>query len=179
LLVLQTQLSQSLSDKKRAEDEAVLLRKQIESTRSVPTTYQHAGTVDAARQPTVRIIPPDMTKKSGIPKMTSIPNVITGIVKDDQNSMLPEILITIRDKEDIPLRALKTNRLGQFAASTPLQNGVYVVEVEDPRKRFTFDRAQIPLNGGVLPPIEIRAKSKKQVDRAKLEAQIFGNQNNV
>ena len=74
----------------------------------------------------------------------------------------------------MPLRALKTNKLGQFAASTPLPNGTYFMEVEDPRDRFVFDRIQISLNGTILPAIEIVAKSQKELTRQRLEKEIFG-----
>ncbi len=84
------------------------------------------------------------------------------------------MLITVRDKDDVPLRALKTNKLGQFAASTPLPNGTYMVEIEDPKDSFVFDKIQIPLAGSVAPPIEVIAKSQKQVERDKLAREIFG-----
>ncbi len=72
------------------------------------------------------------------------------------------------------MRALKTNKLGQFAASTPLTSGVYFVEIEDPRGRFTFTRVQITLNGTVVPVLEIIAKSEKVLTREKLAQEIFG-----
>jgi hypothetical protein len=80
----------------------------------------------------------------------------------------------VKDKEGVPVRALKTNRLGQFASSTPLANGVYFVEIEDPRGRYIFDRVQITLNGSIVPAIEIIAKSQKEINRAKLAREIFG-----
>jgi HEAT repeat protein len=82
--------------------------------------------------------------------------------------------VTVKDKDGMPLRALKTNRLGQFAASTQLPNGIYFVETEDPRLRYTFDRAQITLNGSIVPALEIFAKSEKEITRAKLEKELFG-----
>ena len=87
---------------------------------------------------------------------------------------MPGVLVTVRDKEGVPLRALKTNKLGQFAASTQLPNGTYIIEVEDPRNRYLFDRAQITLNGAVMPAIEIVAKSKRDINREELSKQIFG-----
>ena len=86
--------------------------------------------------------------------------------------------MTVKDKEGVPLRALKTNRLGQFAASTQLPNGVYFVETEDPRLRYTFDRAQITLNGSIVPALEIFAKTEKEITRAKLEKELFGTTTN-
>ena len=124
--------------------------------------------------PTVKIVAPEATARAGIPRLTTFPNIVTGIVKDNVGTLLPGVLVTVRDKEGVPLRALKTNKLGQFAASTQLPDGVYVVEVEDPRQRFVFDRAQITLNGTVMPALEIAAKSVRQIEREKLSKQIFG-----
>lgn len=112
--------------------------------------------------------------KAGLPRLTTFPNVVTGIIKDHYGNLLAGMLITVRDRDDVPLRALKTNKLGQFAASTPLPNNTYIVEIEDPKGGFTFDKAQISLNGTVTPPIEVTAKSQKQVDRDKLAKEIFG-----
>jgi hypothetical protein len=112
--------------------------------------------------------------RAGLPKLTIFPNIVTGIIKDNAGTLLPGVLITVRGKDDVPLRALKTNKLGQFAASTQLPDGVYFVEVEDPRGRYNFDRAQITLNGTVMPPLEITAKSQKELNRARLAQEIFG-----
>ena len=124
--------------------------------------------------PTVKIIPPESATRAGLPRLTTFSNVVTGIVKDNVGGLLPGVLVTVRDKEGVPLRALKTNKLGQFAASTQLPNGTYLVEIEDPRNRFVFDRAQITLNGTVMPAIEIIAKSKREINREELSKQIFG-----
>lgn len=129
--------------------------------------------------PTVRVITPEATTRAGIPRLTTFSNVVTGIIKDNEGGLLPGVLVTVRDKEGVPLRALKTNKLGQFAASTQLPDGVYVVEVEDPRGRFIFDRAQITLNGTVMPALEIAAKSRRELEREKLAKQIFGQNSNT
>ncbi len=129
----------------------------------------------AAPSTSVRVIAPDAATKAGLPRLTTFPNVVTGIVRDHWGNLLPGMLITVRDRDDVPLRALKTNRLGQFAASTPLPNNTYIVEIEDPKGGFIFDKAQISLTGAVAPPIEVIAKSQKQVERDKLAREIFGN----
>jgi len=132
-----------------------------------PATTTHAG-------PTVKIISPEDAVKAGLPRLTTFPNVVTGITRDADNNLLPGVLVTVRDKDGVPVRALKTNRLGQFAASTPLLNATYFVEIEDPRGRYTFDRVQITLNGSIVPALEIIAKSQKEVAREKLAKEIFG-----
>jgi hypothetical protein len=134
----------------------------------------HVATPQIPKGPTVKIITPEGAVKAGLPRLTTFANVVTGIIKDNENNFLPGVLITVKDKDGIPLRALKTNRLGQFAASTPLANGVYFVEVEDPRNRYTFDRIQITLNGSIVPALEIIAKSQKELTRDILTKELFG-----
>jgi hypothetical protein len=111
----------------------------------------------------------------GMPSLSTYPNLIVGAVKDGERKVLPNILITIKDKNGVPLRALKTNKLGQFAAATPLPNGLYYIEIEDPLKRFTFDMAEVTLSGAVFLPIEITAKSQKEIMREQLSKALFGN----
>jgi hypothetical protein len=106
--------------------------------------------------------------------LTSYPNVVTGIIKDGSNVQLPGLIITVKDKDGVPVRALKTNMLGQFAASTPLANGTYIIEVEDPKNKYQFNRIEVTLSGLVLPPLEISAVSPRDIMRAKLTQEIFG-----
>lgn len=196
VLELQKQLTEALSQRENMEAELMRLRKQIASS-AMPTAQTTTPTVTHAAQPaaappmptpvdshsvtapsqkqtTVKIITPETAVKAGLPRLTTFPNVVTGIIKDSENNFLPGVLVTVKDKDTMPLRALKTNRLGQFAASTPLANGVYFVEIEDPRHRFRFDRVQITLNGSIVPALEIIAKSEKEINRAILEKELFG-----
>jgi hypothetical protein len=179
ILELQKQLTEVLAEKEKMENELIALRRHAtQPTLAPPPLSQTGGTRVATpqtpRQPTVKIITPEGAVKAGLPRLTTFPNVVTGITKDGDNNFLPGVLVTVKDKDGTPLRALKTNRLGQFAASTPLDNGVYFVEIEDPRLRYVFDRVQITLNGSVVPALEIIAKSQKQVNREKLAKEIFG-----
>ncbi len=179
VLELQAQLTNVLKEKTHTDDELIRLKRQIENTSSTKkaTNAEEKDLVASITNsaPTVRPFSSiDAGVRAGIPRFTSVPNVITGIVKDGAGGFLPAILITVTNADGIPMRALKTNKLGQLAASTPLPNGVYVIEIEDPRGRFTFDRAQVTLNGSVVPALEIIAKSQKQVTRDKIAQDIFG-----
>lgn len=183
ILELQKQLTEVLAQKDKMEAEVLTLRRQAANPASAPAAPTPATTAPApaapvshTKQPTVKIITPEGAVRAGLPRLTTFPNVVTGITKDSDNNMLPGVLVTVKDKDGIPVRALKTNRLGQFAASTPLSNGVYFVEIEDPRGRYAFDRVQITLNGSIVPALEIIAKSMREISRAKLAAEIFGNQ---
>lgn len=178
ILELQKQLTDVLSEKNRMEEELRSLRLRLTQSRVPPAPTKQAGfTAPQAQGPTVRVITAESAVRSGLPKLTTVPNVVTGIIKDYTSNLLPGVLVTVRDREGMPLRALKTNKLGQFAASTPLPNNTYFIEVEDPRNRFIFDRIQITLNGNVVPAIEVIAKSEKEISRKKLEQEIFGKQN--
>lgn len=178
ILELQKQLTDLLTSKQSLEKELILLRQQAAAKPTQPQqAYRMAGvSQNFAPQSTVNVISANNTARAGIPRLTSIPNVVSGLAKDGDGNLLPGVLVTVRDQNDVPLRALKTNKLGQFAASTPLPNGTYVLEVEDPRLRFLFDRAQITLTGALVPPLEIIAKSQKELTRQKLTQELFGNQ---
>jgi hypothetical protein len=178
IVELQTQLAKVLSDKEAMERELVTLRQQMAKPAAVPQVTRPAGVVaPSPSQPSVRVIAAEGAIHAGLPKLTTFPNVVTGIIKDNTGNLLTGVLVTVRDKDDVPLRALKSNKLGQFAASTPLPNGTYVVEIEDPRGSYAFDRVQITLNGGLIPAIEVTARSQKQIAREKLAHEIFGNTN--
>ncbi len=171
---LQKQLSDLISQRDSLINELARLKKQTAPPEPPKPTGTYVATPASQKGPSVRIITPDRAVYAGLPRLTNVPNIVTGIVKDGDQNLLPGVLVTVKDKEGVPVRALKTNRLGQFAASTPIPNGVYFVEVEDPRMRFTFDRAQITVNGSVIPALEIFAKSQKEITRAKLEKELFG-----
>lgn len=174
VLELQKQLTEMLSVKESMEKNLQHLRIQRSQAQEKAKTLEEMPTAQPEGQQTVRVVTSATAKKAGIPQLTYMPNVITGIIKDAENNLLPEVLITVRNEEGIPLRALKTNKLGRFAPSTPLNNGIYVIEAEDPRKRYTFDLVRVKLEGEVVPPIEIIAKSQKQLNREKLEHEVFG-----
>ena len=69
----------------------------------------------------------------------TFPNVITGIVKDPRGNPLANILVEVKDEQGNAVRAFKTNALGQFASATPLSNGSFTIEFDDPREQNKFD----------------------------------------
>lgn len=178
-LELQKQTIEALRQKQDMENRLVALGKKAAEQEAHPASapvYKTPGVL-SQRGPTVKVFTPDAALKAGLPRLTTFPNVVTGILKDFDGGLLPGVLVTVKDPDGVPVRALKTNKLGQFAASTPLPNGVYIIEVEDPRGRFQFDRVQFTLNGSILPAIQVVAKSKKELDRAELERKIFSQPN--
>ncbi|MFZ2025556.1 MAG: PrgI family protein [Microgenomates group bacterium] len=179
VLELQKEISEIKKQKQEMEERMLSMKNQTVPKEPVAPPKPAGVVSPPPTGPTVKIISPDAATRAGLPRLTTFSNVVTGIIKDNQGGLLPGVLVTVRDKEGVPLRALKTNKIGQFAASTQLPNGIFFIEVEDPRGRYLFDRAQITLNGSVMPAIEIIAKSKRDLDREVLVKQIFGQTTNT
>lgn len=173
---LQEQLVNALNDKEKLQQELEQVKKVLQTQQKPQEILRRGGetTIKPQQNPTVNIFTPDAAKNAGIPTITSFPNVVTGIVRERNGNLLVAILVTVKDKDDIPVRALKTNKLGQFGASTPLPDGTYTLDIEDPKGQFLFDRARVILNGTVLPPLDIIAKTKQELERQKLEEAVFG-----
>ena len=81
------------------------------------------------------------------------PNLLTGIVKDPRGNPLSNILIEVKDKEGNPVRAFKTNEVGRFASATPLMNGSYTIEFEDPKGQNKFEKGIVNVTGQIIQPL--------------------------
>lgn len=173
---LQKNLSDLAAEKKLLEQELIRLKQELTTTKA-PSVVKPAASSEE-KEPTIKTVSPkQVATEIGITNFDQNPNIITGVVKDPQKKILPNIILTIKDKNQMPLRALKTNKLGQFATATPLPNGTYFLEAEDPLKRYAFDIAEITLSGKVFLPIEITAKGEKELMREKLSKELFGSAN--
>lgn len=158
---VEQKLQTALDDKKKLEEELASIRQMLLSQQNP--------------QPATPAVP--VAEKKPVtpqPAFRSYPNVITGTVRLQTGELLHSILVTVKDKDDIPLRALKTNKMGQFAASTPLPNGTYIVDVEDPKGVFSFQPIKINLEGKVVDPLIVVARSKQDLERQKLADALFG-----
>lgn len=91
-----------------------------------------------------------------IPIQPTRPNILSGMVFDKYGKMLEGTILEIRDQQGMPVRAFKTNKLGQFIIATPLEKGVYEIEIE--KEGYQFDIIKIEAKGEIIKPIEIRAK---------------------
>lgn len=106
--------------------------------------------------------PPLTTKQSikakSVPTLTltTTANIINGIVIDAQGNYLENAIIVAHDRQALPVRALKTNKLGQFIAATPLPSGTYTINIE--KDGLSFDQIEVELKGELLRPIIIQAQ---------------------
>ena len=89
--------------------------------------------------------------------LTNTPNVISGIVATDDGAPIEKAILIIRDSHGIPVRALKTNKLGQFLSVTPLGDGTYSIEIE--ADFYKFKPFKIDLKDEVLLPMEVKPES--------------------
>lgn len=95
-------------------------------------------------------------QKSTQVQLVSSPNVINGVVTDSVGNYLEGVIIIIHNRDGLPVRASKTNKLGQFTGATPLASGIYTVILE--KDNLVFDALEVTLNDQVLPPLLISAK---------------------
>ncbi len=121
--------------------------------------------LDAAH---VRSVPRNLTQGVGLSHVPDAPNIVSGIVKDSRGNVLPNILVEVKDSAGNPVRAFKTNPLGQFTSATQLANGVYTIELEDPKKQHAFNIVQINAQGQIMLPIEIISHDAREALRQAL-----------
>lgn len=147
------QVNKILSDLQTLITQASQIKQQIEAVNQ-PETAKSIP-IPVLPKPKVRVVVPAKPRPTQV-ALTSFPNVINGIIKELGGNYLEGVVVVIYDKEGLPVRALKTNKLGQFTGATPLPNGTYTVELE--KEGFAFDVLQIDLVGALLPPLMITAK---------------------
>lgn len=150
------------------------LEKQIQELQKRLTTgKQEVFTPSVGLEPkketqNVRTISQSMGKSVGLPIAPEFPNLITGIVKDPRGNPLGNILIEVKDQDGNPVRAFKTNPLGQFASATPINNGTYTIEFEDTKAENKFDVIQFSATGQIIPPLEVISVDTREELRRSL-----------
>ncbi len=165
---LEAELGSLQQQKKQLEERLLLLQKQISLQ---PQKVFTPSTVEPPKQTeNVRKIPASMGKTVGTPFLTDTPNLISGVVKDPRGNVLPNILIEVKDKDNNPVRAFKTNPLGQFASATPVMNGTYTITFEDQGEKQKFDTVELTANGEVMQPIEVISVDARE----ELRKELFG-----
>ena len=90
-----------------------------------------------------------------MPKTPDVPNVIAGMVVDQGGKIVEGAIVEVQDEKGAPMRALRTNSLGQFQAATPMGSGEYLILVE--KEGMSFAIMKIELRGEIVPPIKIQA----------------------
>lgn len=192
-LDLENQLKKVMTQKEKLEQEISLLRQQLPQQPSTNVSPLAQEPIQQApppqpvnvqpnpisipivspvapqpqQAPSIHSISQAMAKSKGV-TAPDVPNVIVGIIKDARGNVLSSVLVEITDKEGNPIRAFKTNPLGQFASATPLTNGEYTITFEDPKGQHSFDRIDLTVNSTILPPLEIISHDAREALRQEL-----------
>jgi hypothetical protein len=90
------------------------------------------------------------------PSTPSTPNTVVGMVLDNQNHIISNAIVEVVDESGIPVRATKTNQLGQFFSTTPLRRGIYHITIE--KDGYSFDTIELELSGQIIEPLKIISK---------------------
>jgi hypothetical protein len=163
---LEQQLNESFLQKTELEKQLSTLKKQLESQKQI---YKPSMAVsEKTETKNVRSIPREMGKSIGVLSAPEFPNLITGIIKDPRGNPLSNILVEIKDNEGNPVRAFKTNALGQFASATAITNGTYSIEFEDPKTENKFDTIEVTANGQIILPVEVISVDTREELRRSL-----------
>jgi hypothetical protein len=147
--ILENKISQLDNSRQSLADQIVQLQRSLANFQ--PSNIPPSG-INVS--PSVRIVP-----KSNVSPTLSLsdqPNVVSGLVKDLSNQPVVGAIVLINDHSGKPVRALKTNKIGQFITNTPLENGTYYLEIE--KEGTVFDTTQIMLSGQIVPILEIRGR---------------------
>lgn len=167
VLEIEKLLNETLLQKQTLESELLRLKRELDEKNKEAFT-PGILTYQKKESQNVRSIPQNMGKSVGIPIAPEFPNMITGIIKDPRGNSLPNILVEVKDKTGNPVRAFKTNALGQFQASTPLSNGTYRIEFEDPKSQNKFDIIEFIASGQIILPIEVISEDTREELRKSL-----------
>jgi hypothetical protein len=101
--------------------------------------------------------PAEVLSRAQIVPLTNKPNVLSGLIVDNSGGPIAGAIITVRDGNGVPVRALKTNKLGQFLSATPLPTGEYMIDVD--WESANFEPLSLNVAGEVLSPLAIKPKA--------------------
>ncbi len=93
------------------------------------------------QQPVAQLEPVMPTIKN--PPQVSQKPFLFGVVKNNKNIPLPQILIYIKDSSGSLLRILKTNHNGVFATYHSLPENTYIFEIKDLGQKYFFDTMDV------------------------------------
>jgi len=90
-----------------------------------------------------------------IPFTPTTPNTLVGLTLTPSGSILDGVLVEIK-KDNLTLRATKSNKLGQFMFARPLDSGLYQILAE--KDTLSFAPYSLELSGEIVKPLKIQAQ---------------------
>lgn len=132
---------------------------QSETTQDTATQAAEQEILQTAPQPSVdpTTVVQAVVQNPDLPFLDkpTMPNKVVGMVLDPTGAPLPNAIVEILTESGLPARAVKTNPLGQFFITTPLNVGQYLMTAD--YDGFKFETKQLIINDQILDPIEVRA----------------------
>lgn len=168
---IEKQLLGVIAQKEALTKQLIALQQKLDLQKKnvfAPTMATAPLSGSTAKTQNVKQIPKGMGKNIGLPITPESPNIITGIIKDPRGNPLGNILVEVKDKEGNPVRAFKTNGLGQFISATALANGEYTILFEDPKGQNKFDAIGFKASGEIILPIEVTSIDEREELRKSL-----------
>jgi hypothetical protein len=111
-----------------------------------PTTPVNTSIVSNTIAPTVNL---------PIPFTPTTPNTLVGLTLTPSGNILDGVLVEIK-KDNLTLRATKSNKLGQFMFARPLESGLYQILAE--KDTLNFVPYSLELTGEIVKPLKIQAQ---------------------
>lgn len=87
------------------------------------------------------------------PIRPTTPNKVVGMVFTPDGKILPGAIVEIRNLKGEVARAVKTNPLGQFFITTPLEGGDYVIVTD--KQGYQFANQNLKVTDQILDPVQI------------------------
>lgn len=138
----------------------------VEIPVSVPAaqpTQVFDAQLSSVQSPMVKVTREPITKPAQVltgfpfPNKPTEPNVVAGMVVNLEGKIIEGAIVTIlRQADRTPVRAMKTNTLGQFAVVTALDSGEYLITIE--KEGYGFDIYSLHIDNKVLEPIILKSR---------------------
>lgn len=122
---------------------------------TIPDTQQNVYVPEAAVTPVNSDQQVTLNTQLPFPTAPTEPNKVVGMCLTSNNEIIEGAIVEIQSPDGQVARAVKTNTLGQFFVTTPLENGSYTVIVE--KEGLSFSPLRLDITGDVVPPLEIRS----------------------
>ena len=98
---------------------------------------------------------PPPTVNLPIPFTPTTPNTLVGLTLTPTGHILDGVLVEIK-KNNLTIRATKSNKLGQFMFARPLESGTYQILAE--KEENSFAPYSLELTGDIVKPLKIQAQ---------------------
>lgn len=117
----------------------------VQTPPAAPTTQKVIPPLPQTPPPTVNL---------PIPFTPNTPNTLVGLTLNQTGHILDGVMVEIK-KDNLTLRATKSNKLGQFMFARPLDSALYQILAE--KEGFSFAPYSLELSGDIVKPLKIQA----------------------